>query len=129
MCTRTLPSSMYSQRATMSAHHLALSPIHACLVQVLLRWGIQRGFSVIPKATSPDRIRENFGALSFELSSEQMEKLSTLEYQVQCPAGLSGPELALSKQDRARGAICPVLPGDLDVPVRLCCLLLLVSSQ
>ena len=49
--------------------------------QVLLRWGIQRGTSVIPKATSPERIRENFGALSFELSAQQMEQLSTLAYQ------------------------------------------------
>ena len=54
-------------------------------MQVLLRWGMQRGTSVIPKATSPDRIKENFGALSFELNAEQMEKLSVLDYQACTP--------------------------------------------
>ena len=46
---------------------------------------MQRGTSVIPKATSPDRIKENFGALSFELNAEQMEKLSVLDYQACAP--------------------------------------------
>ncbi|CAM9301958.1 unnamed protein product, partial [Ectocarpus fasciculatus] len=46
--------------------------------QVALRWGVQRGCSVIPKSSSIARIRENFDVLSFELSAEQMATIDSL---------------------------------------------------
>eukprot|EP00285_Hemiselmis_virescens_P004056 CAMPEP_0173415076 /NCGR_PEP_ID=MMETSP1356-20130122/84668_1 /TAXON_ID=77927 ORGANISM="Hemiselmis virescens, Strain PCC157" /NCGR_SAMPLE_ID=MMETSP1356 /ASSEMBLY_ACC=CAM_ASM_000847 /LENGTH=314 /DNA_ID=CAMNT_0014377301 /DNA_START=8 /DNA_END=952 /DNA_ORIENTATION=+ len=46
--------------------------------QVLIRWGIQRGFSCLPKSSSASHITENYGALGFELSEEDMASLNNL---------------------------------------------------
>jgi diketogulonate reductase-like aldo/keto reductase len=46
--------------------------------QVMLRWGIQHGRSVIPKSTKPARIAENIDVFDFELSSEQMDAIDGL---------------------------------------------------
>ena len=47
--------------------------------QVALRWSMQRGLVPIPKATSAARLRENLGALDFELSASDMASLNGLE--------------------------------------------------
>jgi diketogulonate reductase-like aldo/keto reductase len=46
--------------------------------QVLLRWGIQQGFVVLPKSVTPARIEEN-AALDFELDAAAMQRLDALE--------------------------------------------------
>lgn len=46
--------------------------------QVILRWHIQRGFSVIPKSNDPERIKENLNIFDFHLSNEQMAQISGL---------------------------------------------------
>jgi glycerol 2-dehydrogenase (NADP+) len=46
--------------------------------QVLLMWGLQRGTSVIPKSVTASRIIGNFQLDDFELSEEQMNKLSSI---------------------------------------------------
>lgn len=46
--------------------------------QVLLRWGVQRGTAVIPKTSSPDRMGENISIFDFDLSSDQMNAVSSL---------------------------------------------------
>ena len=46
--------------------------------QVVLRWGIQRGTSVIPKSTHVERMKENLDIFDFELSAEEMSKISGL---------------------------------------------------
>lgn len=47
--------------------------------QVVLRWGIQRGTSVIPKTTSPTRMVENLDVFDFHLSDDQMLAISALD--------------------------------------------------
>lgn len=47
--------------------------------QVILRWNIQRGVVVIPKSVHTARIEENFEIWDFELSDEEMQKISTLD--------------------------------------------------
>lgn len=46
--------------------------------QVILRWHIQEGFSVIPGATNPDYIKENIQIFDFELTDEEMQAMRSL---------------------------------------------------
>ncbi len=47
--------------------------------QVALAWGMERGTSVIPKSTKPNRIRENFEALNLRLSEKELKQIEGLE--------------------------------------------------
>ena len=47
--------------------------------QVMLRWGLQHGRSVIPKSTKPARIAENIDVFDFELSADQMAAIDGLD--------------------------------------------------
>jgi diketogulonate reductase-like aldo/keto reductase len=47
--------------------------------QVMLRWGLQQGRSVIPKSTKPGRIAENIDVFDLELSAEQMAAIDALD--------------------------------------------------
>lgn len=44
-----------------------------------LKWGLQRGTSVIPKSVSASRIQANFDLNGWELSKEDVQKLSSLK--------------------------------------------------
>jgi D-xylose reductase len=46
--------------------------------QVVLRWGVQRGTSVVPKTTNPERLQVNLSLFDFELSPEEMAAISGL---------------------------------------------------
>lgn len=46
--------------------------------QVMLRWHMQEGRSVIPKSVKPARIRENFDVFDFELTGEEITQLDEL---------------------------------------------------
>lgn len=48
------------------------------LVQVILRWDLQRGVTVIPGSSDPEHIRENISVFDFELSENEMGKISAL---------------------------------------------------
>jgi len=47
--------------------------------QVLLRWGLQMGFQIIPKSIKKHRIEENLNILDFELSDDEMQTLSRMQ--------------------------------------------------
>jgi methylglyoxal/glyoxal reductase len=47
--------------------------------QVLLRWGIQHGYVVLPKSTQPARIAENGSVFDFSLDEAAMARLDALE--------------------------------------------------
>jgi diketogulonate reductase-like aldo/keto reductase len=47
--------------------------------QVMLRWGVQEGRSVIPKSTKPQRIAENFDIFDFELSADELAAIDGLD--------------------------------------------------
>jgi diketogulonate reductase-like aldo/keto reductase len=47
--------------------------------QVMLRWGLQQGRSVIPKSTKPSRIAENINVFDFELSAEELTAIDDLD--------------------------------------------------
>ncbi|WP_296920980.1 aldo/keto reductase [Megasphaera sp.] len=47
--------------------------------QVMLRWLLQRDIVAIPKSVRKERMQENFDVFDFELTSEDMEALRTLD--------------------------------------------------
>lgn len=47
--------------------------------QVLIRWNLQLGNVVIPRSTSPERIKSNLEVFDFELTDEQMATLNGLD--------------------------------------------------
>ena len=60
--------------------------------QVLLRWQLEMGFTVIPGSKNVDHIRDNYEILSFSLDKEDMDKIATLnngkKYNIQTPEKL-----------------------------------------
>lgn len=46
--------------------------------QIILRWHIQEGFSVIPGATNPDYIKENIEIFDFVLNDDEMTAMRSL---------------------------------------------------
>jgi 2,5-diketo-D-gluconate reductase A len=49
------------------------------IAQVVLRWLTQRGVVAIPKSVRKERMEENINIFDFELSSEEMEIIKTLD--------------------------------------------------
>lgn len=47
--------------------------------QIVLRWGIQRGVSIVPKSSHSDRLKENIALFDFKLSDSEMEIISSLD--------------------------------------------------
>ncbi len=47
--------------------------------QVLLRWAIQKGYPVLPKSTSPDRIRKNADLFGFALDEGDMAAIAKMD--------------------------------------------------
>lgn len=58
---------------TIAAHH------DRTPAQTILRWHLQIGNVVIPKSSSPERMRENFEVFDFELSEDDMAALARLD--------------------------------------------------
>ncbi|KAK7374005.1 hypothetical protein VNO80_07428 [Phaseolus coccineus] len=64
--------------------------------QVLVKWAIQRGTSVIPKSIKPDRIMENVSVFNWELPQQDFKALSKMQDQGRI---LDGEELFVNKSD------------------------------
>ena len=47
--------------------------------QVVLRWHVELGNVVIPKASSPERLRENLDVFDFALDAEDLAAIASLE--------------------------------------------------
>lgn len=47
--------------------------------QVMLRWHVQEGRSVIPKSVRPKRIAENFDIFDFELTTDELARIDALD--------------------------------------------------
>ncbi|KAJ1942920.1 hypothetical protein FBU59_003059, partial [Linderina macrospora] len=63
-----------AQLDTVAARRPDLTP-----AQILLMWGLQKGAAVIPKASSAERIQENFDVLAkTELSAHDVADLDTV---------------------------------------------------
>jgi alcohol dehydrogenase (NADP+) len=57
-----------------------IAEAHDCTpAQVLIRWALQRGTSVIPKSTNPKRLQQNFAAAAVQLTDEDMQKIAGLD--------------------------------------------------
>ena len=47
--------------------------------RLLLRWGVQNGFAVLPKSLNPDRMRQNLDLFSFVIDEDDMARMATLD--------------------------------------------------
>ena len=49
------------------------------VAQIILRWNVQRGVSIIPKSVHRNRMEENLDIWDFELSTSDMEQIASLD--------------------------------------------------
>ena len=61
-----------------SAIKTAASRTHKTAAQVVLRWGLQRGTSLVVKSVKTERMRENLALDDFELTAAEMDAISGL---------------------------------------------------
>lgn len=75
----------YSPLMDVAHQRIPIEPIRPLMMkygksmaQIVLRWNIQRGCIPLPRTKNPNRLRENFDVLDFELEKEDMEAIDTL---------------------------------------------------
>lgn len=49
------------------------------IVQIVLRWNLQKGIVTIPKSSNPERIKSNAQIFDFELSQEDLDVIDSLD--------------------------------------------------
>ncbi len=47
--------------------------------QLLLRWGVQKGYAVLPKSLNPERMRQNIDLDGFAIDDADMAKIATMD--------------------------------------------------
>lgn len=53
--------------------------------QILVKWGLQRGTSVIPKSLNPERIKENIKVFDWVIPEQDFQALNSITDQVNLP--------------------------------------------
>lgn len=74
------------------------------VAQVILRWLTQRGVVAIPKSVRKQRIVENFNIFDFELSSEDMNAIATLDTKVSSFFDHRDPEMVKALSEAKHNA-------------------------
>lgn len=46
--------------------------------QVMLMWGLKKGWSVLPKSVNPDRVKANFDLDGWDLTDEEVAKIDAI---------------------------------------------------
>jgi len=46
--------------------------------QLLLRWGVQNGYAVLPKSVKPARMRQNLDLFAFSIDDADMAQMATM---------------------------------------------------
>ena len=72
--------------------------------QVILRWALQRGTSVLPRSVRAEKICSNLDVLSWELSAEDWTMLNSLEPQVRLVDGTWRPFHTWMEEDEEEEA-------------------------
>ena len=79
-CWYPLGGRGYTQALLTDGTITAIAEAHGVsAAQVILRWDLQRGISVIPGSSNPDHIRENLDLFGFRLSDEEMAQIAALD--------------------------------------------------
>ncbi|WP_247664473.1 aldo/keto reductase [Ralstonia pseudosolanacearum] len=47
--------------------------------QLLLRWGVQNGYAVLPKSLNPERMRQNLDLFGFSIDDADMARIKTMD--------------------------------------------------
>jgi 2,5-diketo-D-gluconate reductase A len=47
--------------------------------QLLLRWGVQNGYAVLPKSLNPERMRQNLDLFEFSIEKRDMSLIETMD--------------------------------------------------
>lgn len=83
---RLAPSFVHCSSSSDSSDYLLF---HVGSVQVLVRWGIQHGTSVIPKASSESHLHSNLDVLNWELSKDDFHAISSIKIQARAQSHCS----------------------------------------
>lgn len=65
------------REAQVVLHELA-AKLGVSEAKVLLKWGVQHGYSVLTKSSKPERIKDNLHIFDFEISADDMRRLDDL---------------------------------------------------
>ncbi|ONK77129.1 uncharacterized protein A4U43_C02F3390 [Asparagus officinalis] len=77
--------------------------------QILVKWGLQRGTSVIPKSTHAERIKENIQVFGWEIPEEDFRMLSSIGEQERV---LEADDLFVNESDGPFKSVADVWDGE-----------------